>query len=116
MISPASTASDVRLTYLFFTLYHSRPKLPHGQFLHADLVLGIGPAFNLYPLNHGVALVVQAVQESACNAEDLGLIPGSGRLPGEGNGNLLQYSHLGNPMDREAWRATFYEVTELDMT
>ena len=39
----------------------------------------------------------------ACNAEDLGLIPGSGRSPGEGNGNPLQYSHLENPMDGEIW-------------
>ena len=38
------------------------------------------------------------------NAGNLGLIPGSGRSPGEGNGNLLQYSCLGNPMDREAGR------------
>ena len=40
---------------------------------------------------------------SACNAGDLGLILGSRRSPGEGNGNPLQYSCLENPMDREAW-------------
>ena len=45
---------------------------------------------------------------SACNAGDLGLIPGSGRPPGGGNGNPLQYSCLENSMDREAWQATFY--------
>ena len=39
------------------------------------------------------------------NAGDLGWIPGSGRSPGEGNDNLLQYPHLGNPMDRRAWQA-----------
>ena len=44
-------------------------------------------------------------KEPACNAEDLGSVPGSGRSPGEGNGNPLQYSCLENPMDREAWRA-----------
>ena len=38
-------------------------------------------------------------KESACSAGGLGLIPGSGRFPGEGNGNLLQYSCLENPMD-----------------
>ena len=43
-------------------------------------------------------------KESACNAGDLGSIPGSGRSPGEGNGNPLQYSCLENPMDRGAWR------------
>ena len=44
-------------------------------------------------------------KESAYNAADLGSIPGSGRSPGEGNGNPLQYSCLENPMDREAWLA-----------
>jgi len=42
-------------------------------------------------------------KESACSEEEMGLIPGSGRSPGEGNGNILQYSCLGNPMDRGAW-------------
>ena len=49
---------------------------------------------------------------SAYNARDLGSIPGSGRCPGEGNGKLLQYSCLENPMDREAWEATVCEVTK----
>ena len=43
-------------------------------------------------------------KESACNAGDLGLIPGLGRSPGEGNGNPFQYSCLKNSMDRGAWR------------
>jgi len=42
---------------------------------------------------------------SACNAGDLGLIPGLGRSPGEGNGNPLQYSCLENSMDRGPWQA-----------
>ena len=42
-------------------------------------------------------------KESAYNAGDLGSIPGSGRSPGEGNGNPLQYSSLENPMDGGAW-------------
>ena len=45
-------------------------------------------------------------KESACNAGDLGLIPGLGRSFGEGNGGPLQYSCLENPMDTGAWRAT----------
>ena len=44
-------------------------------------------------------------KESACNAGDPGSIPGSGRSPGGGHGNSLQYSCLDNPMDRGAWRA-----------
>ena len=50
------------------------------------------------------------VKESACNAEASGLIPGWGRSPGDGNGNPLQYSCLGNPMDRAAWWATGHGV------
>ena len=42
-------------------------------------------------------------KESACHVGDPGLIPGSGLSPGEGNGNLLQYSCLENPMDQAAW-------------
>ena len=51
-------------------------------------------------------------KESACNAGDLGSITGSGRSPGEGNGNPLQYFCLGNPMDRGDWRATVHGVTK----
>ena len=51
-------------------------------------------------------------KETACNAGDLGLIPGSGRVPGEGNGNPLQYSYLENPKDRGAWQATVHGVTK----
>ena len=49
-------------------------------------------------------------KESACKAGDLGLIPGLGRSPGEGNGNSLQNSCLENPMDKVAWRATVHGV------
>ena len=51
-------------------------------------------------------------KESACNAGDLDLNSGSRRSPGEGNGNLLQYSCLGNPMDREARQVTVHGVTK----
>ena len=54
---------------------------------------------------------------STGDARDLGSIPGLGRSPGGGNGNLLQYSHLGNPKDRGAWKATVLRFTkELDTT
>ena len=51
-------------------------------------------------------------KESACNAGDLGLIPESGRSPGEGNGYPLQYFCLENPMDRRAWWATVHGVAK----
>ena len=57
------------------------------------------------------------VKESACNVGDPGSIPGSGRSPGEGNGNPLQYSCLENPMDRGTWWATIHAGhKEPDMT
>ena len=51
-------------------------------------------------------------KESACNAEDPGSIPGSGRSPGEGNGNPLQYSCLENAVDRGTWRAPVQGVAK----
>ena len=51
-------------------------------------------------------------KESTCQWEDVGLIPGSGSSHREGNGSLLQYSSLGNPMDRGAWQAAVCRVTE----
>ena len=52
-------------------------------------------------------------KESACNVGDLNLVPGSGRSPGEENGNLLQYSCLENPMDGGgAWRAAIHRVAK----
>ena len=51
-------------------------------------------------------------KESACDAGHWGLIPGSERSSGEGNGNPLQYSCVRNPMDRRAWWATVHEVAK----
>ena len=51
-------------------------------------------------------------KESACNAGDLGSIPGLGISPEEGNGYLVKYSCLENPMDRGAWRATVHGVVK----
>ena len=52
-------------------------------------------------------------KESACNAGDLGSIPGSGRSPGEGNGNPLWYFCLENPTDRGAWWAMVHGVARV---
>ena len=63
-----------------------------------------------------VVLVVKNPPAIAGDIRDAGSIPGLGRFPGEGHGNLLQYSCLENPMGRGAWRATAHMVSELDMT
>ena len=47
------------------------------------------------------------------DARDAGSVSGSGRSPGEGNGSPLQYSYLGNPMDRRAWRAPVQRVANM---
>ena len=57
------------------------------------------------------------VMNLPANAGDVCLVPELGRFPGEGNGNPLRYSSLGDPMDRETWQPTVPEVTkESDMT
>jgi len=60
--------------------------------------------------------VVENPSANARDAGEVGLIPGLGRSPGGGNGNSLQYSCLGNPMDRGAWRATVYGIPKSDLT
>ena len=65
-------------------------------------------------LIHGLPCWLSS-KESACNAGDAGdagSIPGSGRSPGGGHGNPLQYSCLKNPIDRRAWRATVHRASE----
>jgi len=52
------------------------------------------------------------VKNLPANPRDADSIPGSGRSPGEGNGNTLQYSCLGNPMDRGTWRAIIHGVVK----
>ena len=59
-----------------------------------------------------VALAVKNLPANAGDIRDMGSISGSGRSPRGGHGNSLQYSCLGNPMDRGAWQATVHEVTK----
>ena len=59
-------------------------------------------------------LLVDNMPDNAGDIGDAGLIPGMERFPGGGNGNLLQYSCLENPVDRGAWWTTVHGVTELD--
>ena len=90
---------------LDFTLASSKP-----------YIIPCDPWFPLISLTFLMAQSVKnlpAVQETSCNAGNPSLIPGSERSPGEGNGSRLQYSCLGNPMDRGAWWATVYGVSRV---
>ena len=62
------------------------------------------------------SLVAQSVKNLPAMQRDLGSVPGLGRAPGEGNGNSLQYSCLGNPMDRGTWWATVQGVEDFETT
>ena len=74
-------------------------------------------AVNVLGMNANNRTSGGSIVKNPANARDKGSIPGSGRSPGEINDNPLQYSCLGNPMDRGAWRATVSGVTkELDTT
>ena len=72
--------------------------------------------YSCCPCASQMAQVVKNLPASAGDSRDVGLIPGSGRSLGGGNGDPLQYSCLKNSMDREAWWATVHGVTESDMT
>ena len=74
--------------------------------------------WNIWELNisHPGGASGKKLPANGGDAGDVGSIPGSGRSPREEDGNALQYSCLGNPMDRGAWRATVYGVAKSDMT
>ena len=87
--------------------YHSRDR-------RADTHPGRGPrtGHHFFPRASQVALVVKNLPANAGDARGVGFIPESGRSPGVGNGNPLQYSCLENSMDRGAWQARVHGVTK----
>ena len=98
---------------------------PNWKSLLNRLLTGITPSLDWSPNWNSLPIVgiflsfpggsvgkeSSAIKEAVCSAGDMGLIPGSGRLLEEGNGDPFQYSCLGNPIDREAWQATVDGVT-----
>ena len=80
----------------------NNPYKAKGNMMWSDAKLWLNNSLNLFmSFPHS-----SVSKESACSAGDLGSIPGSGRSPGEGTGNPLQYSCLENPLDRGAWQIT----------
>ena len=114
-ISPLS----VQDYYFFFLKWHKKI-----QIFFIDIFKGnTGTWEKGFRLGFWLILIAYAIwkgfppssvsKESACNAEDMGSIPGSGRSPGEGNGNPIQYSWLENSMDRGTLRATVHGVARV---
>ena len=118
VFSHAQMGIPDHLTCLFINLYAGQEatvRTGHGTTDLFQIGKGVRQGwilspclFNLYAESPGGS----DGKASACNAGDPGLTPGSGRSPGEGNGNPLQYCCLENPMDRGAWRATVHGVTK----
>ena len=102
-------------------IHHQSPTVRRGVAFH-PAVIRISSKKMVYKKLHTLAVVFglprwrQWVQNPPANAGDLtgdpGSLPGSGRCPGEGNGNPLQYSYLENPIDRGAWWATAHSVAQ----
>ena len=109
---PASCLEFCWLSLCLPTYTHmtseSKKKLHLSSFLFNCLVENVQTA--AIPRVFPVATVVKNPPANAGDARDAGLITGSGRSPGEGHGNPLQYSCLENPVDRGAWWATVCEV------
>ena len=87
--------------------------------MHTHCLHIVKGSTNIYCYISGASQVAPVVRNSPANAagvRDSGLIPGSGRSPGGGHGNPLQYSCLENLMDRGAWWATVHRLSELDTT
>ena len=106
-ICPAALGSS-SLDYIHFTEEENR-----GSEQLSDRVPGHMP-HTAHSLLHGRGGIWRSSigKESACNLEDLGLIPGLGRSPGEGKGYPLQYSGLKNPMDYSPWGRKELDTTE----
>ena len=100
--SSKETTKPYGIRCLFFTQLHLLGKWinQHECFTHHWALLHAFPGGSV-------------VKNLPANAGNMGSIPGSGRSHGEGNGNPLQYSSLGNPMDGGAWQATVHEIVKV---
>ena len=99
---------------IFFKVsYESKAWKGNWQSAYYYIPGSVPHSYICYLINPGGSMV----KNLSANAGDRGSIPASGRPPREGNGNPLQYSCLGNPVNRGTWRAIVYGVAkELDMT
>ena len=98
-------------SFNFRVICYSNRWLTHLYNMHLN-ICSLNKGMYCEPWTNYGFLGGSAVKNLPASAGHTGSIPGSGRSLGEGNGNPLQYSRLGNPMDREAWWATVHGVTK----
>ena len=107
------TLREQALTYAYMHVHtHTHPLNYQWELTPLVICLPSACKWSWQPLFLVAFLMAQMVKNLLANTGDLGLIPGSGRSPGEGNGYPLQYSCLENPMDRGAWWATVHGVAK----
>ena len=112
VISPFLSCCRTTCTTCSCFTYRSRGSFKYSG-RHRVVATRSTPCHNLTP--HRTSQVARVVENSPANAgdvRDVGSIPGWGRSPGGEHGNPFQYSCLGNPMDRGAWRATVHGVAQ----
>ena len=103
---PKPTAVKIFLSNLMLEVSWHLPTYESIPWVHCFHCFNMSWWLELFPRS-------SVSKEAVCSAGDLGSIPGSARSLGEENGNPLQYSSLGNPMDRGAWPATAHGVTRV---
>ena len=109
-INPGSlTVGSQRVIHYWVTLLSLSQSFAH----HHPLWITATNSIALWGLPWWPHKDPHAMQETTCYVGDTGLMPGSGRCPGEGNGNPFQHSCLENSMDRGAWRATVHGLARL---
>ena len=129
-VPPEGSWTNFRSQVIIFSLRNQSPVMPTFQCLKRHISCSLYYFLLLccrrssYSIRVGIFFFsllmcskgfphISVGKDFACNAGDLGSIPGSGQSPGEGNGNLLQYSCLENPTDRGTWRATVHGVARV---
>ena len=129
-VDPQTMTANCALYCYICTILLVATERPPFQLKHTHTTYMFSCTFTLFPVSTGIPSDFQGDQdyaeswlinrlpwwlrqkESACNVGDSGLIPGSGRSPGEGDGYPLQCSCLENPMDRGAWRAAVHGISK----
>ena len=113
LIQEHSSKASILRCSAFFIVQHSHPYMTTGKTIALTRQTFIGKVMSLlFNMLSRLVLVVKNLPATAGDIRNVDSIPGSGRSPGEGHENPLQYSCLENAMNRGAWKATVHRVTK----